>query len=95
MLELDASTQHIAIALHCQAFCDHKTLDSLLNGMEHIIKWEDKLLDKSVLLASAPSGVGLVPGSVLSYNVAHIFMKSIASESTLGGEHLFSIYILL
>ncbi|KAK0476042.1 hypothetical protein IW261DRAFT_1421838 [Armillaria novae-zelandiae] len=85
MLELDTSTQLIAIALHCQAFHDHETLDSLLNGTEHIIKWKDSLLEESVLLVSAPGGVGLVPGSVLGYDSARIFMKLIATDSTLGG----------
>ncbi|KAK0484277.1 hypothetical protein EDD18DRAFT_1361292 [Armillaria luteobubalina] len=85
MLELDAATQLIAIALRRQAFRDHTTLESLLDGTEYIVKWHDKLLDESVLQGSVPGGGSLVPGSILNYNGARLFMKAIAADSTLGG----------
>ncbi|SJL16540.1 uncharacterized protein ARMOST_20066 [Armillaria ostoyae] len=85
MLELDAATQLIAIALRCQAFCDYVTLDSLLDGTDYIIKWHDELLEESVLQVSIPGGSGLASGSILTYSGARMFMKAMAADSTLGG----------
>ncbi|PBK68048.1 hypothetical protein ARMSODRAFT_1020075 [Armillaria solidipes] len=85
MLELDAATQLITIALRHQAFCDYVTLDLLLDGTDYIIKWHDKLLEESVFQASIPGGGGLAPGSILTYSGARLFMKAMAANSTLGG----------
>ncbi len=73
----------VSLALRRQAFRDHDTLESLLQGRERIIEWKPELMTAPFLCGGAPRGFGVVATKPMSSGGQRDFMKTSSEEAGL------------
>jgi hypothetical protein len=75
----------LIIALRRGHLKDHQTLDSLLQGKEHTIRWKKDAEDLPFFLLSQPRGTGLIAGSPMNYSAGRYFFQKTSVDCGLGG----------